>query len=69
MPEGEPIGWSGKQGDVLPPLRCRIVGWETEIAPPPDDLEALLTPANYIGAAPQMVDAAVATVRKANGLD
>lgn len=39
VPEGEPIGWIGKQGEAVPPLRCRIVGWEPEIAPPPDDLE------------------------------
>ena len=49
VPEGEPIGWIGKQGDAVPPLRCRIVGWEPDIAPPPDGLEALLIDGTVAG--------------------
>ena len=51
VPEGEPIGWIGKQGDAVPPLRCRIVGWEPDIAPPPDGLEALLIDGAVAGGA------------------
>ena len=44
VPEGERIGWIGRPGEVPPAGDCRIVGWETEIAPPPANLDALLSP-------------------------
>lgn len=44
VPEGETLGWVGKAGTQPPEQRCRIVGWEPEVAPPPPDLDALLSP-------------------------
>ncbi len=42
VPEGEPIAWSGRDGERPPQRRCRIVGWEPALAPPPADLEQWL---------------------------
>lgn len=46
VPAGEPLGWIGAPGaeDMPPGLRCRLVGWEEEVAPPPDNLAELLEP-------------------------
>jgi pyruvate dehydrogenase E2 component (dihydrolipoyllysine-residue acetyltransferase) len=45
VPEGEPLGWLGRRGEMPPAGSCRIVGWEAEIAPPPANLAELLAPA------------------------
>jgi pyruvate dehydrogenase E2 component (dihydrolipoamide acetyltransferase) len=44
VPEGETIGWIGAAGEEAPRLQCRLVGWESEVAPPPENLAALLSP-------------------------
>ncbi|HKI98491.1 MAG TPA: 2-oxo acid dehydrogenase subunit E2 [bacterium] len=42
VPEGERLGWIGRKGETAPAGGCRIVGWESEVAPPPPNLSALL---------------------------
>lgn len=42
VPEGEAIAWIGRNGEQPPAHRCRIAGWEDEVAPPPPDLEQWL---------------------------
>ena len=36
VPEGEILGWIGRPDEKAPALQCRIVGWEPEVAPPPE---------------------------------
>ncbi|MCH9045643.1 MAG: 2-oxo acid dehydrogenase subunit E2 [SAR324 cluster bacterium] len=42
VPEGETIGWIGNPGEKPPAGQCRLVGWEPQIAPPPDNLAELI---------------------------
>ncbi|MDH4224600.1 MAG: 2-oxo acid dehydrogenase subunit E2 [Deltaproteobacteria bacterium] len=58
VPEGEILGWVGNSGDQVPDHSCRLLGWEEEIAPPPDHLNewlggAKIPVANQAGAAGQ----------------
>ena len=38
VPEGETLGWIGEDGERPPEVNCRWLGWEADIAPPPQDL-------------------------------
>ncbi|MCZ6472781.1 MAG: 2-oxo acid dehydrogenase subunit E2 [SAR324 cluster bacterium] len=42
VPEGETLGWIGQDGEQPPELTCRWLGWEADIAPPPEDLAVRL---------------------------
>ena len=51
VPEGETLGWVGPPGERPPEVKCRVLGWESEIGPPPPGWEA---PAEASAAAPML---------------
>ena len=45
VPEGETLGWIGEDGERPPEVNCRWLGWEADIAPPPENLAQRLASA------------------------